>query len=135
MSTTPKTVAIISTETVLEQLKALDAQRAELLEGAKREALDKAERAVADLNSLGFAYRLIEGKETPVRLPRKVGSTDHPRSSRGQVTSKRQISDEPCKICHFKTDPSHDARAHRGQKEKQPFTVEELMEKHLSKVG
>jgi hypothetical protein len=39
--------------TVLEKLKALDAQRAQLLEGAKKEALDSAERAVAELNELG----------------------------------------------------------------------------------
>jgi hypothetical protein len=35
---------------VLEKLKALDAQRAQLLEGAKKEALDNAEKAVAELN-------------------------------------------------------------------------------------
>jgi hypothetical protein len=34
--------------TVLEKLKALDAQRAQLLEGAKKEALDNAEKAVAE---------------------------------------------------------------------------------------
>ena len=39
---------------VLEKLKALDAQRAQLLEGAKQEALDKAEKAVAELKELGF---------------------------------------------------------------------------------
>jgi hypothetical protein len=39
---------------VLEKLKALDAQRTQLLEGAKQEALDKAEKAVAELKELGF---------------------------------------------------------------------------------
>jgi hypothetical protein len=39
--------------TVLEKLKALDAQRAQLLDGAKKEALENAERAVAELNELG----------------------------------------------------------------------------------
>jgi hypothetical protein len=43
---------------VLEKLKALDAQRAQLLEGAKQEALDQAEKAVAELNELGFHYTL-----------------------------------------------------------------------------
>ena len=47
--------------TVLEKLKALDAQRAQLLEGAKKEALDNAEKAVAELNELGFHYTLTEG--------------------------------------------------------------------------
>lgn len=113
-----------STESILEKLKALDAQRAALLEGAKQEALDKAESAVAELKSLGFDYRLVEGTVT-ARLPRKAETQ----------MLKRQISDEPCKICHFKTNPPHDARSHRAQNPKKPFTVEELMEKGLSKVG
>ena len=47
--------------TVLEKLKALDAQRAQLLDDAKKEALDNAEKAVAELNELGFHYSLAEG--------------------------------------------------------------------------
>lgn len=115
-------------QSVLEQLKALDAQRAELLADAKQEALDKAEEAVADLNSLGFNYRLVEGTST-TREPRKVA----PRQS--QDTPKRQLQDKPCSICEFKTTPLHDARSHRSQNPKRPFTVEQLMEKGLSKVG
>ena len=57
---------------VLEKLKALDAQRAQLLEGAKKEALDNAEKAVTELNELGFNYRLVEGAST-ARAPRKRG--------------------------------------------------------------
>jgi hypothetical protein len=114
--------------TVLEKLRALDAQRAQLLEGAKKEALENAERAVAELNELGFHYSLTEGAtastSTP-RAPRKTAS-DAP---------KRQARDLPCPICHFKTTPHHDGRMHRSQKTKKPFTVEELMEKHLAKVG
>ena len=52
--------------TVLEKLKALDAQRAQLLEGAKKEALDNAEKAVAELNELGFHYSLTEGASTAI---------------------------------------------------------------------
>jgi hypothetical protein len=113
--------------TVLEKLKALDAQRAQLLEGAKKEALDNAEKAVAELNELGFHYSLVEGAATasPARAPRKAGSQ----------TPKRQARDVPCPICKFKTTPHHDGRMHRSQKNKKPFTVEELMEKHLTKVG
>jgi hypothetical protein len=36
--------------TVLEKLKALDAQRAQLLDDAKKEALENAQKAVAELN-------------------------------------------------------------------------------------
>jgi hypothetical protein len=111
---------------VLEKLKALDAQRAQLLEGAKKEALDNAEKAVAELNELGFHYSLTEGASaSPARAPRKASSQ----------APKRQKKDVPCPICRFKTNPPHDGRLHRSQKTKKPFTVEELMEKHLAKVG
>jgi len=111
---------------VLEKLKALDAQRGQLLEGAKKEALDNAERAVAELNELGFHYTLTEGAtSSTARAPRKATSQ----------APKRQARDLPCPICHFKTTPHHDGRLHRSQKAKKPFTVEELMEKHLAKVG
>jgi hypothetical protein len=115
--------------TTLEKLKALDEQRAQLLEGAKKEALDNAERAVADLNELGFHYSLVEGASStsPARAPRKT-------SSQAQAP-KRQARDLPCPICHFKTTPHHDGRMHRSQKTKKPFTVEELMERQLTKVG
>jgi hypothetical protein len=114
---------------VLEKLKALDAQRAQLLEGAKKEALDNAEKAVAELNELGFHYTLTDGASgstaSPARAPRKASAQ----------APKRQARDLPCPICHFKTTPHHDGRVHRSQKSKKPFTVEELMEKGLTKVG
>src|ERR1700722_6123704 len=97
---------------VLEKLKALDAQRAQLLEGAKKEALENAERAVAELNELGFHYSLTEGASTPstARAPRKP-------SSQAQAP-KRQARDVPCPICQFRTTPHHDGRMHRSQKNK-----------------
>jgi hypothetical protein len=117
-----------SLTSVLEKLKALDAQRAQLLEGAKKEALDNAERAVAELNELGFHYSLVEGATVsplPARAPRKASAQ----------APKRQARDLPCPICHFKTTPHHDGRMHRSQKAKKPFSLEELMEKGLAKVG
>jgi hypothetical protein len=116
--------------TVLEKLKALDAQRATLLEGAKKEALDNAEKAIAELNELGFHYTLTEGATTPSASPRAPRKA----SSKAQAP-KRQARDLPCPICHFKTTPHHDGRMHRSQKHKHPFSVEELMERHLAKVG
>jgi hypothetical protein len=120
-----------SLTTVLEKLKALDAQRATLLEDAKKEALENAEKAVAELNELGFHYTLTEGASTsrasPARAPRKS-------SSQAQAP-KRQARDVPCPVCHFRTSPHHDGRMHRSQKTKKPFSVEELMEKGLTKVG
>jgi hypothetical protein len=114
--------------TVLEKLKALDAQRAQLLDDAKKEALENAEKAVAELNELGFHYTLAEGASVSVSTPRA------PRKTASQAP-KRQARDVPCPICHFKTTPHHDGRMHRSQKTKKPFTIEELMEKHLAKVG
>jgi hypothetical protein len=114
--------------TVLEKLKVLDAQRAQLLEDAKKEALDNAERAVAELNELGFHYTLTEGASTSTSTQRA------PRKASAQAP-KRQARDVPCPICHFKTTPHHDGRMHRSQKTKKPFTVEELMERHLAKAG
>jgi hypothetical protein len=117
-----------SLTSVLEKLKALDAQRAQLLEGAKKEALDNAEKAVADLNELGFHYTLMEGASaspSTARAPRKASPQ----------APKRQAKDLPCPICKFKTTPHHDGRMHRSQKDKKAFTLEELMEKGLTKVG
>src|SRR5476651_782612 len=83
--------------TVLEKLKALDAQRAQLLEGAKKEALDNAEKAVAELNEPGFHYTLTEGATSTARAPRKAASQ----------APKRQARDLPCPVCHFRTTPHH----------------------------
>jgi len=100
---------------VLEQLKKLDEQRAKLLDGAKAEALKKAEEAVAELMELGFSYRLVEG-DGPA--PKKRGS----RAGAGTVDP-----DKPCSVCNFVTVPNHDARKHRAQGEsKKAFTAKEL---------
>jgi DNA repair exonuclease SbcCD ATPase subunit len=110
--------------TVLEKLQALDAQRAQLLEDAKKEALDKAEKAIAELNELGFNYRLVEGAST-ARAPRKAGAE----------ATKRQTRDAPCPVCGFKTTPHHDGRAYRSQKTKKAFTDADLAKLGLTKVG
>ena len=44
------------TNSVLQKLKSLDAQRTALLDRAKKEALVDAEKAVKFLNSMGFNY-------------------------------------------------------------------------------
>jgi hypothetical protein len=78
---------------VLERLKALDEQRAKLLDDAKQEALGNAQKAVDELNQLGFAYSLSEGSSAS-RGPRKA-------SSKAEGV-KRQPRDLPCPICNFK---------------------------------
>ena len=99
---------------VLEQLKKLDEQRAKLLDGAKAEALKKAEEAVAELNEIGFSYRLVEGDGAPKKRGTRAGA--------GAVDPNK-----PCSVCNFVTVPNHDARRHRAQGEaKKAFTVKEL---------
>jgi single-stranded DNA-specific DHH superfamily exonuclease len=101
--------------TVLEQIKKLDEQRSKLLESAKAEALKKAEEAVAELNEIGFTYRLVEGDGAS---PKKKGS----RAGAGTVDPAK-----PCSVCNFLTTPNHDARKHRSQGEsKKAFTAKEL---------
>jgi len=101
--------------TILEQLKELDDKRAKLVNGAKDEALKKAEAAIADLNSLGFAYRLVEGNEGP-------------HGKKKATTQQKPAAERHCDICDIN---GHDARAHRNQEPKKKFTQKELAEKGL----
>ena len=71
--------------TVLEKLKALDAQRAQLLDDAKKEALGNAEKAVAELNELGFHYTLTEGASTPQRQERRATHPQKPQSAKPET--------------------------------------------------
>jgi hypothetical protein len=98
---------------VLDKLKALDEERAKLLDDAKKEALEAVHKAIAALNELGFPYRLVEGPQTAPRAAT--------RASRAEGGPRRQARDVPCPICEFKTEPHHDGRAHRSQEPKRPF--------------
>src|ERR1017187_7524033 len=105
----PKSEGKKMANTVLEQLKKLDEQRAKLLDGAK------AEEAIAELNELGFSYRLVEGDGAG---PKKRGT----RAGAGAVDPTK-----PCSVCNFVTVPNHDARKHRAQGEaKKAFSAKEL---------
>ena len=102
-------------KSVLEQLKELDAQRQRLMEGAMAEAMAAMNSALEGVNALGRRFRLVE---------------DAGAGRKGT----RQVRDTPCKICGYKTRPPHDARRHRAQKTKKPFTNGELNEMGLEKV-
>jgi len=58
---------------VLARIKKLDEERSKLLEEAKANALATAERAVAELNGLGFNYRLVEG-DAPRSITTRVST-------------------------------------------------------------
>lgn len=106
-------------ENPVARIKELDKERSQLLTTAKKEALDRANEAIADLNALGFSYTL-SGEGAAPRRGRK---------------GMRQVKDAACPVCKFKTAPPHDARKHRGQgKRKKAFTVSELQELGLKKA-
>lgn len=67
---------------IIDQIMELEAQKQKLMAQAKDEALKMAEKAVSDLNNLGFNYRLVEGSTTPRSPATSTGST---RTRRGGV--------------------------------------------------
>ena len=102
-------------KSVYDQLKDLDSQRQKLMEGAMAEAMATMKTALEAVNSLGRHFRLVEDTGSG-----KKGT--------------RQVRDVPCKVCGFRTRPPHDARRHRAQKTKKPFTNGELQRMGLEKV-
>ena len=70
----------MATLSLIDQILALEAQKQALMTQAKTEALNMAERAVSDLNNLGFHYRLVETDTTaPPRTATKTSTTRSPR--------------------------------------------------------
>lgn len=105
-------------DSLLARIKKLEEEKLSLIEGAKKEALAKVTEGLEELTSLGFHYKIVEADKIPG--PRKA---------------PRKISDGPCPICKFATEPPHDARRHRSQGDKkQPFTPGELKEMNLTKI-
>jgi len=109
-----------------QRIKQLDEERAALFDEAKAEALKRAKEAVAELNSLALNYALVDGAKA-------VGKTGKAPPKAGAF-GKGIVKDAPCPICEFKTSPPHDARAHRGQAKKKPFTATELSSKGMTKA-
>jgi hypothetical protein len=72
----------------------LEAQKQALMTKAKDEALKMAEKAVADLNNLGFHYRLVEGAGTTRTAP----------TSTGTRTRKSGVADEVLAVIKASTD-------------------------------
>jgi hypothetical protein len=110
-------------KSAIEEIKELKARVESMTAQAKAEALDKASEAIGFLRELGLDNDTIL-KELGFR-----GHADAKGSREG-----RPPKDEACPVCHFRTDPPHDARSHRGQSKKKPFTAEELEQKGLTKV-
>jgi hypothetical protein len=58
----------------IDQIMELEAQKQALMAKAKDESLKMAEKAIADLNNLGFNYRLVEGDTTTRIAPASTGT-------------------------------------------------------------
>jgi hypothetical protein len=108
------------TRSTVQKIRELDEQRAKLIAAAKSEAIKKVDRALKELNDLGFNYKLV----TDGSGPRSVKKAKAGRR-------KGRVKNGACKICSFPTVPPHDARTHRGQSKKAPFTSQELAERGL----
>jgi len=58
---------------ILDQIRELEEQKNKLLEQARKEAVTKAEVAIAELNALGFNYRLTGGPSAAGFGKRRTG--------------------------------------------------------------
>lgn len=85
---------------IIDQIMELEAKKQALMAQAKTEALKAAEKAIADLNNLGFNYRLVEGTATRTtsttnRSPRKGGVADtileHIKKSEGGLSRSQLL--------------------------------------------
>jgi hypothetical protein len=116
-------------KSAIEEIKQLKAQVESMTEQAKAEAIATAREAIEVLRELGIDNDTIL-KDLGFRARSAPKAPKAPKAKDGGTGPK----DEPCRICIFRTDPPHDARSHRGQSKKRPFTLEELEEKGLTKV-
>jgi hypothetical protein len=110
-------------KSVIEEVKELRTRIESMTAQAKAEALDQANKAIGFLRELGLDNDTIL-KDLGFRG----------RAAAKESREGRPAKDEPCPVCHFRTDPPHDGRSHRGQSKKKPFTAEELEQKGLTKV-
>ena len=108
--------------TTLQQLKKLDEERTKLLQGAKADALARAEEAINELTVLGFDYELVEPARATARkarTARKASAPDH--HPKGM-----------CPKCGWATNPPQGNRSHKSQTKKKPFTDAELAAKGMT---
>lgn len=85
-----------------------------LMNKAKEEALFAIDGYLAELEGLGFKYKIVPADE-PAAPTTKTGIT------------RQRDPNAPCDVCGFVTRPPHDGRKHRSQGDKKkPFTDAEL---------
>ena len=99
-------------EALMERRAKLEEQIAEIDAKIEEQKKTRRDELLAELKELGYSGKKSKKSE-----------------------SVREKKDAPCSVCDFKTEPLHDARAHRSQgKQKKPFTNEELKERSMKKA-
>ena len=84
----------------------MENEKSNLVEAARLEVVEKINLNLGFLRDLGFHYKLVENRNDQA----------------------------PCRICGFRTNKPHNARAHRWQEPKAPFTQEELARRALKRI-
>ncbi len=107
-------------DSVLEQIRQLEQQKASLIDGARDEAMAQVASGIEVLGELGFHYEVV-----PESQKKRAGT---------RSVSRKPRADKDCPICGFQTDPPHDARHHKGQEIKAPFTDQELEARGYKRV-
>jgi hypothetical protein len=121
------------------KLASLQAQKAELQEAARAEQYAKLYAVLDDIKGIGeqvwdIGNRAVAHLGLPVLRQDKKTSKPQVARVEGAKRTRNKNPDRECPICQFKTVPPHDARRHRGQKEKLPFSVKELEAMGMEKV-
>lgn len=117
---------------------ALEAAEAELRASATAELVGRGMALLDEFREAGHsawaAIKLLANKAS-VPFTATEPKSKAVKSYGGERKGTRTTNpDRPCPICEFKTVPPHDARRHRGQKDKRPFTIEELHEMGMTKA-
>jgi hypothetical protein len=104
----------------LEEERSRHSRRQQLI----RELLTEREQRIRELDDQLRLLGYTEGQT----------GTAAPRRRRGGARIRR-IGEKPCAICGFRTKPPHDARWHRGQQTKQPFSAKDLRDRGMERVA
>lgn len=125
---------------LIEEQRRIEAELAKIDDAAKEEAMGIVTSGLNQLSELGAgAWDIMKMIGAQLGLP--VNTPEPEKRARKASTSAdgrkgtRPIPEgKVCPICEFGTVPSHDARKHRSQSEKKPFTAEELTSLGLTRA-
>lgn len=113
--------------------KEVEAEIAKLRDSAKDEVMSSVASAVETLKGYGHSIYEI-GALFASQLGLPIGKAPKGTGRGGKGVKRVTNTDQPCKVCGFKTVPYHDGRQHRSQTEKKPFTAKELSDMGMKKA-